>query len=236
MSGLIGLVGSGEYLPSMLEVEKRLISGRAPIYVQISTAAGLEGPKRIQYWIDLGLAQAERLGVKAVPLSILDREAANDYKLVEPIDSAGLIYFSGGSPSHLISTIEGTLLEQRIVRAFERGAAVAGCSAGAMALGAYSLSFHRIPPRFQNGIGLARNVAIVPHFDRVRNRITDSILKRSIQSLGETLLIGVDEETALVGSDVVYEVMGKGSAWVISRDGLKRYVGGETIEVEAAKS
>ena len=236
MSGTVGLVGSGEYLPSMLKVEGRLIAGRSPVYVQVPTAASLEGQKRVQYWIGLGLAQAERLGVKAVPLMILDRDSANDKKVLEPINEAGLIYFSGGSPSHLISTIEGTLLQDLVFKAFDRGAAVAGCSAGAMALGTYSLGFHGMVPKIQNGLGLAPNVAILPHFDRFRNRVTDTILKRSTQSLGGVWLIGVDEETALIGSDATYEVMGKGSAWVISRDGFKRYASGETIEVKVVEN
>jgi len=38
-------VGAGEYLPVMLEVERGLIAGRAPKYVQIPTAAAPEGAK-----------------------------------------------------------------------------------------------------------------------------------------------------------------------------------------------
>ena len=39
MDGTIALVGSGEYLPVMTEIERGLIAGRAPRYVQIATAA-----------------------------------------------------------------------------------------------------------------------------------------------------------------------------------------------------
>ena len=61
--GPLALVGSGEYLPVMTGVEGALIKGRPRRYVQIPTAAAPEGPQRLQYWLDLGAAQAERLGV-----------------------------------------------------------------------------------------------------------------------------------------------------------------------------
>jgi hypothetical protein len=44
--GPLALVGSGEYLPSMLEIERALITGRPPRYVQIPTAAAPEGADR----------------------------------------------------------------------------------------------------------------------------------------------------------------------------------------------
>ena len=61
--GPLALVGSGEYLAVMAGVEGALIEGRPRRYVQIPTAAAPEGPARLQYWLDLGAAQAERLGV-----------------------------------------------------------------------------------------------------------------------------------------------------------------------------
>src|SRR5436309_2037118 len=51
--GPLALVGSGEYLPVMAEVEGPLIEGRPSRYVQIPTAAAPEGPRRLQYWLDL---------------------------------------------------------------------------------------------------------------------------------------------------------------------------------------
>jgi hypothetical protein len=66
--GPLALVGSGEYLPEMLEIERELIAGRPPKYVQIPTAASREGAARLNYWVELGAAQAQRLEVQAVPL------------------------------------------------------------------------------------------------------------------------------------------------------------------------
>ncbi|HEY2792077.1 MAG TPA: hypothetical protein VGJ28_06975, partial [Micromonosporaceae bacterium] len=99
--GPLALVGSGEYLPSMLEIEGELISGRPPRYVQIPTAASREGASRMAYWVELGRAQAQRLGVEAVPLVVTNREEADDPAIAAEVAGAGLIYLSGGDPGHL---------------------------------------------------------------------------------------------------------------------------------------
>ena len=44
----IALVGSGEYLPVMTEIEGALIAGRPPRYVQLATAAAPEGDSSLR--------------------------------------------------------------------------------------------------------------------------------------------------------------------------------------------
>ena len=95
--GPIALVGSGEYLPVMLEIERHLIEGRPPKYVQIPTAAAPEGPAVLAKWTRLGAEQAERLGVEAVPLVVHDRAEADDPSVAEQVRGAGLVYMSGGT-------------------------------------------------------------------------------------------------------------------------------------------
>ena len=105
--GPLALVGSGEYLAVMAGVEGALIEGRPPRYVQIPTAAAPEGADRLQYWLDLGAAQAERLGVEQVPVVVRDRDEAGSADLAALIDGAGLIYLSGGNPQFLARTLRG---------------------------------------------------------------------------------------------------------------------------------
>jgi len=69
MLGSLALVGSGEFLPIMADFEKSLIddgvkNGKAPLYVQIPTAAGQESPERLHYWENLGRTQAELMKVE----------------------------------------------------------------------------------------------------------------------------------------------------------------------------
>src|SRR2546430_897420 len=79
--GPLALVGSGEYLAVMAGVEGALIEGRPSRYIQIPTAAAPEGADRLQYWLDLGAAQAERLGVEQVPVVVRDRDEAGSADL-----------------------------------------------------------------------------------------------------------------------------------------------------------
>src|SRR5215472_2460769 len=97
--GPLALVGSGEYLPVMTEVERLLIEGRPPRYVQIPTAAAPEGEYSLRRWLDLGAAQADRLGVEQIPVVVRDRAEADSPELAAMIAGAGLIYLSGGSPT-----------------------------------------------------------------------------------------------------------------------------------------
>ena len=54
--GTLALVGAGEYLPGMKDLDRYLL-GRAPakpLVVCLPTAAGRESSKRIAYWSGLG--------------------------------------------------------------------------------------------------------------------------------------------------------------------------------------
>ena len=122
-AGPIALVGSGEYLPVMQSVEASLLIGRSPKYVQIPTAAAPEGEKSVQYWVNLGIEQAQRIGVEAVPVIVQSRLDADSVELARKIDDAGLIYLSGGNPSFLANTLRDTLVWCAIESAWKSGAA-----------------------------------------------------------------------------------------------------------------
>ena len=135
-TGPVALVGSGEYLPVLADVERRLLAGRPPRYVQLATAAAPEGPAVLARWHALGARAAERLGVEQVVVPVADRDGALDDANARLIEGAGLVYLSGGNPSFLAETLRDTPVWAAIVAAWRAGAALAGCSAGAMALSA----------------------------------------------------------------------------------------------------
>ncbi len=65
MPGSIALVGSGEYLPAMLELEKSLIQdaiaqGKKATFVQIPTAVGQVSEDSLENWRSIGRVQADR--------------------------------------------------------------------------------------------------------------------------------------------------------------------------------
>jgi cyanophycinase-like exopeptidase len=231
-TGPLALVGSGEYLPVMTEVERGLIAGRPPRYVQIPTAAAHEGAASLDRWIALGRAQAERLSVEAVPLVVHNREEADDPAVAAQVAGAGLIYLSGGSPTLLAKALLGTALAAAIETAWRGGAALAGCSAGAMALTSWVPSIRRPRDSAQEGLGLVPRLRVIPHFDRFERRMPDLVTRYLSRSPDGTAVVGVDEQTALVWTaDGGWTVQGRQQVWVLRPDGRTPYPPGTTVEL-----
>lgn len=229
--GPLALVGSGEYLPVMAEVEARLLEGRAPRYVQIPTAAAQEGAESLTRWVELGKAQAERLGVEAVPLVVTTRAEADDPEVAALVEGAGLVYLSGGSPPYLASTLRGTRVWDAVVRAWEGGAALAGCSAGAMAMSGWA-PYVKDPERSpEPGLGLLPDWWVLPHFDRMPQWEPDLLDRVEAEVPEGVTLLGIDEDTALVNLDGSWVVQGRQQVWVLGRAGRRAYAAGEAVPV-----
>lgn len=215
MAGPLALVGSGEYTEAMLPVERNLIDGRPARYVQIPAAASAEGPARLQYWVDLGRTQAARLGVEAVPLVVTNREEAEHPAFVDKVEGAGLIYLSGGSPALLARLLRDTALWRAIVSAWEAGAALAGCSAGAMAFADHVPNLREPASGGEVGLGLLPHIRVVPHFDRMTGWVPDLLSQPFFQAPGGISIVGIDEETALIGGPRDFTVHGRQSVWLL---------------------
>ena len=232
MAGPVALVGSGEYLPVMMEMEAGLIAGRPPRYVQLPTAAGQEGPGSLGRWVGLGAEQAQRLGVEAVPVMAIDRASADDPELAALVSGAGLIYLSGGSPPYVADTLRDTRVWAAILREWEAGAALAGCSAGAIALTDWVPNIRRPEAPARAGLGVVTGLRVLPHFDRMAKwapQMADSIAR--VLPAGVTL-VGVDEETAIVsdGNDMKrWVVHGRQAAWVFGPGGRTPFRAGDEI-------
>ena len=226
-------MGAGEYLPVMLEVERGLIAGRAPKYVQIPTAAAPEGAKSLDRWVALGRAQADRLGVESVPVVARDRSEADDPALAALVEGAGLIYLSGGNPGFLADTLHGSALWAAIDAAWHAGAALAGCSAGAMALAGWVPDIRHPSRAGTRGLGAAPNLRVIPHFDRFVGRMPDLLTRPFLHGPEGTTVIGIDEDTALVGgrpdAPDTWEVQGRQSVWILSEGARKELPTGTTI-------
>lgn len=203
MSGSLALVGSGEYLPAMADFEKSLLEDgarnqKAPLYIQIPTAAGRESRDRILYWQELGRAQAELLGVEPLFLPIFDRDAAHNPDYVAQIQDAALIYMSGGDPHYLANTLRGTPVLDAIIENWNSGGSLAGCSAGAMVMSSKIPNFRISRSEPTEGFNLLPNVRVIPHFNKFFKWIPDSAAKVLLDTPGDSVLIGIDELTAMV--------------------------------------
>lgn len=236
-AGPLALVGSGEYLPVMTGVEGLLLAGRPPRYVQIPTAAAPEGEQVLRYWLDLGAEQAARLDVTPVPVVARDRAQADDPALAALVEGAGLIYLSGGNPLYLAQTLRGTRLWAAVLAAWRAGAALAGCSAGAMALTGWAPAV-RDPDRAPDpGLGVLPQLGVIPHFDRMLAWVPDLLGRAERHIAAGGTLLGIDEDTALVdltGVGHTWRVHGRQQAWILANGTRQGYPDGATLTVAQA--
>jgi cyanophycinase len=203
VEGSIALVGSGEYLPAMAEFELSLLkdgekNDKRPVYIQIPTAAGRESRDRILYWEELGGKQAELLGVKQEFLPIFDRDSAHNKEFVAQIRDSALIYMSGGDPHYLANTLRDSPVLDALVENWKSGGSLAGCSAGAMVMSTKIPNFRISRSAPTDGFNLLPDMRVIPHFNKFFKWIPDSAAKILLDSPGDSVLLGIDEMTALV--------------------------------------
>jgi len=231
--GPMALVGSGEFTPATEAVDLALLEGRARRAVFLPTAAAPEGPETVSYWVELGRSHYQRLGVEATPLLVLNRDDAEREELAAEISGAGLVYLSGGDPTYLASALVGTSVGNAIRDAWAAGTAVAGCSAGAIALTQYVPDIRHLERPAGRGLGLVSNLAVMPHFDQLEKWMPGAT-QWALDALPDGMrLIGVEEETALVGGPHTWRVIGRRRVWELHRGGNHiRHHDGDIVEID----
>ena len=215
--GALALVGSGEYLPEAQSLETELLRlgisrGKSNTYIQIPTAAGKEGEDRLDFWRQCGADQGARIGCEVKYLPVLSREDAHNAQWIEEIKSAGLIYFSGGDPVHLAEVFADTPMWEAIVSAWREGASLAGCSAGAMAFCGKIIGIRR--SHISPGLNLLPEIEVIPHYDKFLGWLPDRVSAAIIRQDANATLIGIDEDTALVLTDL-WRKYGRGKVHIL---------------------
>src|SRR6478752_4790732 len=149
------------------------------------------------------------------------RRDAGSPDMVAALDAATGVFLTGGSQVKLAQNVVGTPVGDAIVRAYERGAVVAGTSAGASILSRFMISLgdEGLAPRqrasqISAGLGLVEDVIIDQHFDqRGRYGRLMSMVAASPNLLG----MGIDENTAAeIRGGTVMSVIGAGSIFVVN--------------------
>lgn len=156
----------------------------------------------IDDWMHRGVDHFTALGATAEPVRVWDRTSANDAALAERIEHSDLVYLSGGKPSYLFDTLNGTVVWGAILDVVARGGLLVGCSAGAMIQGEIFAGL----PHKHGGFGLWPGVNIVPHFDEIPSAVVSAM--RLAMGRDHTL-VGVDRNTALLHADGAYRVIGE---------------------------
>jgi len=223
MAGWIALHGGGEFQRGSEIGDRRLVvaaGGADARVIVVPTAAARERPDMAARH---GVQWFKQIGAQADAAMVVDQRSANDSAIVATIETATLIYLPGGDPVLLVETLRDTLTWQAIVTAHERGVAIGGASAGAMALGTRMWN-----PRtgdLIDGLGLIPIVTL-PHFgaERIdRARALRPQLDRA------TRLFGIVERTSAIWDGSRWNVWGPGEVAEITVDGIQKYPSGESF-------
>lgn len=235
MPGPVALVGAGEFLPSMAEFDLRLLEATGlarPRVVILPTASFPDGEEVFMRWAAMGVAHFGALGAEVEPVLVRDRDDAEDAAAAQAVSEADLIYLSGGKPAYLLATLDGTAVGRAIAAAHERGATLAGCSAGAMALAGNAFAFRiKVVPwllRWRSGLGFVPGASVVPHYDAWPEPMSVLI---ALQAPRGSVVLGIDEETAAVGRDGSWQVHGRSRVTVWRGHRRERYRAGDTFRI-----
>ncbi len=223
MAGMIALVGGDEFREGCEPMDEAILAATgksAPVALIIPTAAAFERP---DIAAQNGARHFTSLGADAHPLMALDRRGAMDIGLASEIDSADLVYLTGGNPAHLLETLSASTLLGRITDALERGAVLAGSSAGAMVMGSW-MRFRE----WRRALGIVEGIATLPHHERSD---PDSTLRDLDASEPKELnaIFGVDGRCGALNGPDGWTALGPGYVTVYRNGSWHRYADGDTF-------
>jgi cyanophycinase len=236
MSGWFGLLGSGEFQAWSNEVDAWLldrVTGDGRVLV-VPTASAPEGDEVFSGWGQSGLEHFGTAGVRAEVLDVRDRTDADDAMIAERVVGASLVYFSGGNPAYLAASLRNTALWRTVMGGLDRGMGYIGCSAGMACLGrrAPDSSVDEFTPElWQEGLGLFPRVWFGPHWD-VLDRFAPGLVDHITSTVpSDELLVGVDEQTALVGDGENWRVIGNGGVHMRTGDAWVSHTSPDEVTV-----
>lgn len=232
--GPIALHGGGEFLPGdepfldalLAAAVARGGAGVAPgddigtIRVAVMPTAAargrpdLAGANGVDAFLRRGAATGRE--VRADIAMVLDERTANDAGLADLVGSADVVYLPGGDPDLIPTILRDSAVEGAMRSASRGGAVVAGASAGAMALAAWTWT----PGGGMPGLGWVAGLAVVPHFDDARRQAW----QRALDGLAPAGLgyLGLDERTGVISAG------DEGDAWVVAGEGAAYWFAPDT--------
>ena len=160
MSGVLALVGGGEWTEGCSFDRELIESAGATEVVVLPTGSAYERP---QLLVDQAEQWFGTFPLPVRPVGVLTRRDAFDADLAATLRGARLIYLAGTSAMHLRSVLKDTPVLDAILAAWEDGAALAGTNAGADVLCDPMVDSRG--GAFTVGLGVVRSLAVIPQFD-----------------------------------------------------------------------
>ncbi len=227
MTGEIALAGGEEFRAGCegMDMEIMRSSGQEPARVLVIPTAGVTNPAKAA---NDGVVHFNSLGANADQLMVLDKSQAYDAAFVRPVEDAGVIYFTGGSPDHLLATLKDSQLLESILAAVAQGAVLAGSSAGAMVMG----SFMRRPSsgEWVEALGVVPGTAALPHHEN--SNPADVAKQLRDQAPAGITVLGIDARTGCLGRPGNWRAVGAGNVTVYQGGDWQVYPSGATLPPE----
>jgi cyanophycinase len=228
--GYILLAGGAEFGGAMAIADRRAIELAGGVNARISIVPTAAAPdKNHERAGRNGFDWFKKLGaVEVAFVPLIDRESADDAKIVEALLRSRLIYMPGGFPRHLEQSLSGSKSWQAILAAHQSGAVIAGSSAGAMIL-----CDHYYDPfggKIFKGLGLIPDVCLIPH----HNTLGRNWSRQLTQQLSGVILIGIDEKTGMIndGPAGQWQVYGTGRITRYRNDRIAQFHAGEPFDLK----
>jgi cyanophycinase len=217
VTGPLALAGGNEFKPGNEDQDALLVAAaksRPGTAYVVPTAAARGGPEQA---VANATGWFARLGLELHELHVLTRSHANSEPVAAQAAAGSFFYLVGGDPGHTAATLRDSAVWRAIVAAWQGGAALAGSSAGAMAMGEWTLIRDRFKGDmrrlYRPALGLLPRVAVLPHFETFGHRWAASARERA--PVEDTILLGVDERSAAVWDGEAWTARGPGSVTVI---------------------
>ena len=216
--GILFIIGGGEDKEgdcTILSEFVRLAGGASARLVVMTAATDLPEEVGADY-----RAVFKRLGAGNVSLvDVSTRQDATNPKSLATLEQATGIFFTGGDQLHVTALIGGSVMDGLLHELYEKGVVIGGTSAGAAMMGnsMFISGSGDETPRFGNmqlgpGVEFLLGGMLDTHFSQ---RGRHGRLLTAVAHYPHDLGIGIDENTALVVRDGVFEVIGKGAVTVI---------------------
>jgi len=136
------------------------------------------------------------------------------------------------NPLYLARTLRGTRVWAAIEAAWRSGAALAGCSAGAIALTDWVPAMRDRAREPDHGLGVLPHLRVLPHFDKLASWAPELVTSAAEGLAPGMTAIGIDEDTAIVdlaGRGRSWQVHGRQQAWVLDGGPRRGFPAGTTL-------
>ncbi len=158
--GPVGLLSGDEFTPAVEPFDRLLLEACGPRIAIVVAAAGVDAPNAGRH----GLSHYRRLGADPVVVDCVTRDQATA-DVLPPYD---VLFIAGGSPRALLRCLRESPLWDQVLRRWRKGAALAGASAGAMALCRHCLlpkPGGLVPTQWTDGLGPIEGCGVAVHAD-----------------------------------------------------------------------